>query len=233
MKLLPLSLCAFLILTTAQLAKASSEEATSNTASETAAEDWVIDQRLPPEHLVVDLFSKLTKVLAANKEALKNDPEFINELAEKYLDPQVSYDKMAKQILGKNWKKITPKQQTQYTQAFQSKLARLMVEYYNPDMNYQMTISSHRYNSKKTLVVVNSDMLNTKDATNYKISYKLFHDKDQDKWMLYDIIGEGVSILQSFKKAAEEDFKKHGIEYMIDDLSNDKSEAAEEVEPTE
>ncbi len=42
---------------------------------------------------------------------------------------------------------------------------------------------------------------------------------------MYDVVVEGVSVLQSFKTASAEDFRKNGIEHMIAQLqSSDEKE---------
>jgi len=125
---------------------------------------------------------------------------------------------MAKQILGKNWRKITPDQRERYTQAFKQRVSSSIVAQYDPGKEYDLKVTGFRTNDADDRAIVNSEVTERDTGKKYQISYKLYLDRKTDHWMVYDVAVEGVSVLQSFKTASAEDFRRNGIEYMINEL---------------
>ena len=95
-----------------------------------------------------------------------------------------------------------------------------IVNQYDPAKKYDLKVTSSRQNEAGDRAAVNSEVFERLTGKKYLISYKLFLEKKTGRWQVYDVAVEGVSVLQSFKTASAEDFKRNGIEYMIAQLHN-------------
>ena len=179
----------------------------------------------PPDKLIESLFSEVNKRVQKDHQKIEADKTYLITIGNEVLLPYVSFETMAKQILGKNWRKITPDQRTRYTDAFRNRVSVAMVSQYDPSKKYNLEVTGSRLNSEGDRAAVNSVVTEATGANKYNISYKLFVDRKTSKWMVYDVVVEGVSVLQSFKTASAEDFKRNGIEYMIAQLQNTEAEA--------
>ena len=171
-----------------------------------------------PDKLIVQLFNEVSGRIKQDEQKIQEDKGHLVLIGEEVLVPYVSFETMAKQILGKNWRKITPDQQNRYTHAFKDRVSSAMVAQYDPGKEYQMDITGFRTNDTGDRAMVNSEVTEKKTGQKYQISYKLYQDKKTSKWLVYDVAMDGVSVLQSFKTASAEDFKRNGIEYMIAQL---------------
>ncbi|OUR90169.1 hypothetical protein A9Q81_19420 [Gammaproteobacteria bacterium 42_54_T18] len=171
-----------------------------------------------PGTLVENLFNEMNEKLQADKEIIEADRGHLLALGNDVLGPYVAFDKMAKKVLGKHWKKITKDQQARYTKAFKERVSLAMVSQYDPSKSYALKVTGERRNKKGNLVLVKSSVKELSGASSYLIDYKLYQNKKTQQWQVYDVIVEGISVLQSFKSASAEEIKKNGIEKLIEQL---------------
>jgi phospholipid transport system substrate-binding protein len=168
-----------------------------------------------PDQLITSLFNTSIERLRAEDAAIQKDRNRLVTLADEIVVPYVSFEKMAKQILGKNWRNITPDQQQRFTTAFKNRLATLLVEKYDPKKEWKLKITNTRIAPDGRIAVVGSEITDVTAAKVYAISYRFFKDPKADKWMVFDVIVEGISVLTSFQTACAEEYRKSGIESLI------------------
>jgi phospholipid transport system substrate-binding protein len=179
----------------------------------------------PPDKLIVSLFEEINQRLNKEQDKIAADRSYLITIGDEVLAPYVSFETMAKQILGKNWRKITPDQRVRYSSAFRQRVSMSVITQYDPAKHYTLEVTGSRQNDKGDRSAVSSVVTETKTGQKYNIAYKLFVDRATGHWQVYDIVVEGVSVLQSFKTASAEDFKNNGIEYMIAQLLDSDSKA--------
>ncbi|MCG8536041.1 MAG: ABC transporter substrate-binding protein [Pseudomonadales bacterium] len=175
-----------------------------------------------PDKLISSLFEGVNERLKQDADKIAADRNHLIVIGDELLAPYVSFETMSKQILGKNWRKISPDQRKRYTEAFRQKVSFSVVSQYDPTKKYDMEVTGQRLNDKGDRAAVSSVVTDLSNANKLNISYKLFKSRKTNNWQVYDVVVEGVSVLQSFKTASAEDFKRNGIEYMIAQLQNEK-----------
>jgi ABC-type transporter MlaC component len=177
-----------------------------------------------PDLLIEQLFDVMNNRLQKDKDKIAADRTLLVEIGEEVLGPYVSFDKMAMQILGKNWRKITEDQQTRYTAAFKNRVSYAMASQYDPEQAYALDVTDSKFNKRGNRALVKSEVANKSSGKKYLIDYKLFYSKKNDNWMVYDVIVEGVSMLQSFKTASNEEMSRNGIESLIAQLETESEQ---------
>ena len=175
-----------------------------------------------PDKLISSLFEGVNERLKQDADKIAADRNHLIVIGDELLAPYVSFETMSKQILGKNWRKISPDQRKRYTEAFRQKVSFSVVSQYDPTKKYDMEVTGQRLNDKGDRAAVSSVVTDLSNANKLNISYKLFKSRKTNNWQVYDVVVEGVSVMQSFKTASAEDFKRNGIEYMIAQLQNEK-----------
>ena len=73
---------------------------------------------IPPDQLITNLFHEVTNRVQQDEDKVNADKTHLIAIGNELLVPYVSFETMAKQILGKNWRKISAEQQKRYTEAF-------------------------------------------------------------------------------------------------------------------
>ncbi|MBA55993.1 MAG: hypothetical protein CMK89_16175 [Pseudomonadales bacterium] len=182
---------------------------------------------IAPDQLINNLFVEINKRINQDQGKIAEDKTYLITIGDEVLSPYVSFETMAKQILGKNWRKITPEQRVRYTDAFRQRVSVSLVSQYDPSKKYNLEVTGSRQNDKGDRAAVSSVVTETSTGEKYNINYKLFVDRKSKNWQVYDVVVEGISVLQSFKTASAEDFKRNGIEYMIAQLQGSESQSAQ------
>ncbi|MDX1694224.1 MAG: ABC transporter substrate-binding protein [Ketobacteraceae bacterium] len=177
-----------------------------------------------PDRLIERLFDEMNERLQKEKEKVAQDRTLLVDIGEEVLGPYVSFDKMAMQILGKHWRRITEDQQDRYTAAFKNRVSYAMASQYDPEQKYELTVTDSKFNDRGNRALVKSEVVNKSSSKKYLIDYKLFYSKKNDNWMVYDVIVEGVSMLQSFKTASNEEMSRKGIESLIAQLETESEQ---------
>lgn len=171
-----------------------------------------------PDQLITSLFNESIARVKQEQEAVKKDRNRLISLGEEIVVPYVSFEKMSKQILGKYWRTITPEQQQRFTQAFKQRVSMTLVERYNPEKEWALKILGSKTSPDGKIALVSSEITDVTTAEKYLISYRFFLDPKTGKWMVFDVIVEGVSVLSSFQTAAAEEMRRGGIEKLISQL---------------
>ncbi|CBL44630.1 Putative signal peptide protein, possibly related to toluene tolerance [gamma proteobacterium HdN1] len=181
---------------------------------------WAAATPTPPDQLITELFDTSTAKLKQEQAAIKANPQRLVDIADEIVAPYVSFEKMAKQILGKNWRNITPDQRTRFTEAFKARISKVLVERYDADKQWSLRLLGTKLSPNGKIALVNSEITDLTVGKKYAISYRLFLDDKTNKWMAFDVIAEGVSVLTSFQTAVADQMSKTGIEPIIRQLES-------------
>jgi ABC-type transporter MlaC component len=173
-----------------------------------------------PSVLIQSLFEAMNTRLKADQDQIAQDRTHLVKVGDEVLAPYVAFDRMAQRILGKHWKDINDDQQQRYTQAFRNRVASTLAAQYNPTVDYDLNVMGERRNDRGNQAIVRTEVMDKSTGKKYAVDYSFLLSQSVGRWMVYDIAVEGVSVLQSFRTATAEDFGRHGIEYLIQQLEN-------------
>ena len=123
-----------------------------------------------PDKLVQSLFEDVNQRLQKDADLIAKDKDHPIEIGNEILGPYVSFETMAKQILNKNWRKITPEQRTRYTDAFRQRVSVTMVSQYDADKKYDLDVTGSRFNTNGDRAAVSSVVTDVSAAKKHNIS---------------------------------------------------------------
>jgi len=142
----------------------------------------------------------------------KYNKEKRNQLIINKITPLFDFKLMAKLSLGRNWKQLS----TTEKKIFTSKYIKRMKESYSnkfDDYNNQVITIDKIITVKKNRKKVYTTIKNSNEK--YKIVYKYYKSKKNNKWLIYDVEIEGVSIIKTDKYQFNEFLKSHNIQELI------------------
>jgi phospholipid transport system substrate-binding protein len=133
----------------------------------------------------------------------------IRETIEKRFD----FEEMAKRSLALHWKKRTPQEQKEFTSLFSDLLEdtyiRKIERYEDEKVVYTAEKTEGPYATVRTRIV-------TTKGTEIPVDYKIFK-KDQ-KWEVYDIFVEGVSLVNDYRSQFSEIIRAGSYEDLVQKL---------------
>jgi len=153
-----------------------------------------------------------TTDLLQNKNMLQT--EKVNQIFIMF-DPVFDYWSMSKIALGKNWKKITIKQQVAFEKIFTKKLKQ---SYINKLQLYtdEKVIINKTVKLKRTRIKLYTKLIG-KDE-DYSIVYKFHKTKTNEQWLIYDVEMIGVSIMKTYRNQFSEFLATKKIENLLEEL---------------
>jgi phospholipid transport system substrate-binding protein len=155
-------------------------------------------QPAPGPHQVVEQVTQnMMAVVKGGDQALKASPDQYYEKVGKVLDGPVSFEFIAKNVMGATWEQASPDQRTQFTGAFRSgmvkTLAKGMANY--QDLKIQVLPPKADTAGQKRVDV--QQEVSGADKT-HQISYSMALDKNNE-WKLINVVLNGVNLGKSFR----------------------------------
>jgi phospholipid transport system substrate-binding protein len=144
--------------------------------------------------ITVDLKSTIDQVLLIiNDEALQSDQNAKRIQLRAAIDQRFDYRQMSMRALSKNWRGRTPEERKNFVELFKNLLeksyAKKIEAFGNGKVEYFDEVVKGKYAMVKTKV--------SRKDKNIGIDYKLI--QRGEKWMVYDIVVEGVSLIQNYR----------------------------------
>ena len=154
------------------------------------------------------------------------DPEFKQKTKEEkiagirtIINEIFDWTELSKRTLGRNWKKFSPEQRTEFTDLF----SRLLEGVYADRLlaySDEKVIFEKETELKKGKVEVASH-IRTADGTKIPLNYRLI--EKNGKWRVYDVVIEGVSMVKNYRGQFREILSKKKPEDLIETLKKKTS----------
>ena len=151
---------------------------------------------------------------------IMNDPKYAEKVNKEQLQREVweaikdifDYREISRRALGRNWKKFTPSQRKEFTRIFSQFLKR----------NYLRKLKSEYKDAK--FVYDGQDLLSKTQAavkttfkrrtTEISVNYRLLH--RNNRWRVYDVNIEGVSMIKNYRSQFNELLSKESPDELIE-----------------
>lgn len=169
-----------------------------------------------PEKLVKELSQTVIDQIEMNRQSFKQNPVEIKRFADEYVLPYIDTPKMARYVMARFWKQASVAQQDAFVKAFSNTLLR---SYSTSILKLKVTnmVVLKSVETHKGRVSVTTEV--TQDDGNVsKVDYRLYLNSDDQKWYLYDVSIEGISMLLNYRKSYASEFQKKGIDEVIASL---------------
>lgn len=159
-----------------------------------------------------------------NNEELKK-PERKQERRKKLreiIDRRFNFGEMAKRSLGPEWSKRTPEEKKEFVSLFSDLLENTYIRKIERYEQEKVVYTSEKVEG--SYAVVRTKVLTAKEAE-IPVEYRIF--KTGNKWEVYDIIIEGVSLVNNYRNQFSDILRSSSFEGLVKRL---KDKVKKEVE---
>lgn len=147
--------------------------------------------------------------------ALRDRPpqENLITLLDSLADKHFAFETTTRLAVGPAWREFTPEQRTRATSLF----SRLVIRTY-----------ANRINGEKppevafgTPVELRADRVEvptrvTVEGQTYAITYRLEFDKAENRWRIYDVVAEGVSLISNYRSQFDPIVRRSGANGLLE-----------------
>ncbi len=176
-----------------------------------------------PEDPIIMLREVSINVLQALQQH-KNpkDLKGIYALVDRYILPYVDFNEMSEWVAGRTaWRKASEQTRKEFISVFQVLVVRTYATALNSYTDEKVEFSKQPLDLNKTRIQVSSTIVRH-GKENIKLDYRLV--KKENKWYVYDIIIEGVSILQGFQAQFSDEIRQQGLQKVITQIEKHNKE---------
>lgn len=156
--------------------------------------------------------------IVADKEMKKNEAKRRQAL-KRTISTIFDYSEMAKRSLGKHWNSRTAAEKKQFVDLFATLLensyAGKIESYNNEKIVYIKEILENDHAEIKSKVV-------TAARDEFTLDYRMF--KHDGKWMVYDVVIEGVSLVSNYRSQFNKIITSNGYEALVKKLQSKNEE---------
>jgi phospholipid transport system substrate-binding protein len=173
--------------------------------------------REDPQQLVADSVNKLLTRLRENSDRIRQDQAVAYEISDELVAPNIDFPRIARLVIGKYWRSASKTQKQRLVTEIRDLLVRsyvtAMTSYIDDlvDENNMIEFLPSRYQpgDRKASVRANIALGGRPTA---QVDYQLYY---VDKWKIYDIRIEGISLAITYRTSFGEQIEREGLESLI------------------
>ncbi len=161
----------------------------------------------------------IEQVMVVVRDTSAPTPERVERI-ERIADVRFDWDLMARLVLARNWSKLTPEQRREFQDEFRRHLRLTYgkrLEHYSGE---SIEVGDARAESNGDATVMTTVRGGRFEGT--KAAYRM---RARDgKWLVIDVLIEGVSLISNFRAQIQEIVSSKGVEQLIQSLSEKRPE---------
>ena len=166
--------------------------------------------------LVIETTDKVLHRIREQREQLRAHPDRVVSLVEDLILPHFDFARMARLVLGKHWRTASAQQRELFTREFRQFLvgtyATTLLEYEGQEIRYNPLHTE----ADSRIATVRTDIVQ-KGGLSIPLNYRLYH--KEEKWMVFDIVVDGVSLINNYRGSFSSTIRSTGIDSLIDELA--------------
>lgn len=172
-----------------------------------------------PYKVIENAGDKLFTRISQDQEKLEKFPELMRDIVSQELMPSVDHKYAAFKILGKNLRKTNKKQRQNFVDSMQAYLIKTYASALSNYKNQKVTYEPEKAIKNAKIVSVDA-IISDQGKPDIKITFKLRKNKQaNNQWQAFDMVVEGVSLLQSKQAEINTRIKKYGIDQVTIELA--------------
>ncbi len=176
-----------------------------------------------PESVVKETSDGVIERIESQRSALEANPSQVYDLVNELVIPHFDFISMSKWVLGKNWKRASEAQRSEFVEQFKTLLvrtyARALLEYSGEEVKYFPV----EKNPKSNLAVVKTE-LSSSDSKPFPVAYRMY--QKNEEWKVVDVAVDGVSLVSTYRGSFASQIKKDGMDALIRKLTDKNARLA-------
>jgi len=178
-----------------------------------------------PTSLLVDQSSPYKMIQGAAKhtfqrfaneqQAIKANPNLLKDIVREELMPYINYKYSAFKVIGKHLKKTTDEERRAFVPVFREYLVTSYAQVFTLYDNQAVEFAPERSFEGKRIVAVGSRII-MPGRDNIDVSFKVRLNKKTKHWQAFDMVAEGVSLLDSKQAELGSIIRQKGLPYVTE-----------------
>jgi phospholipid transport system substrate-binding protein len=171
-----------------------------------------VDKKDP--YQMIQQVAELTFKRFANEQStIRQQPNILKTIVREELMPYVNYQYAAFKVIGSNFKKTNKADRAAFVPAFREYLITSYAQVFTLYKNQKVEFEPAKDFSKEKVVAVKTNVMEPgRDPIN--ISFRVRKNKKTGEWKAYDMVAEGISLLDSKQAELSSLIRQKGLPHV-------------------
>ena len=175
-----------------------------------------------PYLMIQTVAGKTFKRFADEQQAIQANPNLLKDIVREELMPYINYKYSAFKVIGKYLKQTTEQERKDFVPAFREYLVTSYAQVFTLYDNQPVEFAPAKAFSDKKIVAVNTRVI-MQGRDDIDVSFKVRKNRKTKEWKAFDMVAEGVSLLDSKQAELGGVIRQKGLPY-VTELLKKKSE---------
>ena len=171
---------------------------------------------LSPDELVKKTAEDVLNIIKTDKEIQKGNKEKIYKLAEEKILPNFDFERVARLVLGRAWRSASEEQKKGFIIEFRTLLLKTYAVALSKYKDHAIEFKPTRMSDTDEIVIVKTEITQS-GGQPIRVNYAL--SKNSGKWLVFDIVIEGVSLVTNYRSQFSSEIRRNGMDTLIKKLS--------------
>lgn len=178
----------------------------------------IVDQSNP--YKMVQGAAELTfKRFAREQQAIRDNPNLLKDIVREELMPYINYKYSAFKVIGKHLRKTTDAERRAFIPVFREYLVSSYAQVFTLYDNQTVEFSPEKSFAGKKIVAVNTRIIMS-GRDNIDVAFKVRLNKKTKQWQAFDMVAEGISLLDSKQAELGSIIRQKGLPYVTELLKS-------------
>lgn len=175
-----------------------------------------------PYLMIKEVAGKTFKRFANEQQAIRLDPNILKNIVREELMPYINYQYSAFKVIGQQLKNTTAQERKEFVPVFREYLVTSYAQVFTLYDKQPVEFAPAKDFTGKKIVAVDTRVIMT-GRDNIDVSFKVRKNRKTGEWKAFDMIAEGVSLLDSKQAELGSVIRQKGLPY-VTELLKTKSE---------
>ncbi len=185
-------------------------------ANASAATRVYVDKK-NPYVMIKKVAGQTFKRFASEEQAIKANPNLLKDIVREELMPYINYKYSAFKVIGKHLKKTTDAERRAFVPVFREYLVTSYAQVFTLYDNQEVEFAPEKNFADKKIVAVNTKILMS-GRDDIDVSFKVRKSRSTNNWKAFDMVAEGVSLLDSKQAELGSIIRQKGLPYVTEML---------------
>lgn len=162
------------------------------------------------------------KRFANEQQAIQADPNILKNIVREELMPYINYKYAAFKVIGPHLKNTTAEEREDFVPVFREYLVTSYAQVFTLYDKQPVEFAPAENFDDKKIVAVDTRVIMT-GRDNIDVSFKVRKDRQTNQWKAFDMVAEGVSLLDSKQAELNGIIRQKGLPY-VTELLKEKAE---------
>jgi len=170
-----------------------------------------------PYHMIKTVADITFKRFANEQSAIRAEPNRLKTIVREELMPYINYQYAAYKVIGSNFKKTNKADRAEFVPAFREYLITSYAQVFTLYNNQEVLFAPAKDFSDERVVSVETSVIEPGRAP-INISFRVRKHKKTGDWKAYDMVAEGISLLDSKQAELSSLIRQKGLTHVTEML---------------